>query len=270
MNQAIYKSIKTLPPLDDTIIKIQQICSDPNGQMSDLVNIIQKDPMLTANILRSANSPLYGFSREITDVNRAVMLFGIATIRGFALSGAIKKTFSMDLKPYGITNEEFMQIASMQNALIFNWYSKVDRDLLKILAPASFMMEVGKIIIAKELIENDKTPFFQDKLKHINTPADLSDLEVDMVGISNEDVTAKIFEQWNLETEMIDAIFYSNNPDDAPDHIKPCAIALKIVKNAINTFGKLTDENLQNTLALLDTYGFEQAAFIEAVKKVKG
>ena len=65
MNDSIYKSIKTLPPLDDTVIKIQQICRDDNSVMSDLIDVIKKDPMLTANILHSANSPLYGFSREI-------------------------------------------------------------------------------------------------------------------------------------------------------------------------------------------------------------
>ena len=93
MNDAIYKSIKSLPPLDETIIKIQQICSSDDSDIAELISVIHQDPMLTANILRSANSPLYGFSREIADINRAVALFGMATIRGFALAGTIKKSF---------------------------------------------------------------------------------------------------------------------------------------------------------------------------------
>ncbi|AJB45700.1 histidine kinase [Campylobacter fetus subsp. testudinum] len=270
MNQAIYKSIKTLPPLDDTIVRIQQICNDENSNINDLITVIQKDPMLTANILRSANSPLYGFSREITDINRAVTLFGMATIRGFALCGAIKKSFSIDLSPYNIRDSQFMEIATTQNALAFNWYNKIDRELLNILSPASFMMEIGKIVIAKEILENDKSAAFKDALAHISTPSELSDLETDMVGISNEEVTVKIFEQWNLETEMIDAILYSNSPDDAPNHIRASSIALKIIKNSVNIFGILSDENIQSTLTLLDTYGLEQAKFIDAVKKVKG
>lgn len=270
MNQAIYKSIKTLPPFDGTVIKIQQICCDENSNIKDLVDVIKTDPMLTANILRSANSPLYGFSREITDINRAVMLFGLATIRGFALCGAIKKTFSIDLSPYKISSEAFLNMATAQNALIFNWYGSVNRELLKVLSPASFMMEVGKIIVAKELIEHEKDASFKDALKNISSPNDLSELEIKMVGISNEEIVAKIFEQWNLETELVEAILYSSNPDDAPEFIKECAIALKIVKSAINVFGQLTDENLESTLTLLDTYGFEQAKFIDAVKKVKG
>lgn len=69
--------------------------------------MVEKDPMLTANILRSANSPLYGFSQEITTIARAISLFGMATIRGFALSSTIKKSFSINLEPYGITTQDF-------------------------------------------------------------------------------------------------------------------------------------------------------------------
>ena len=58
MNDAIYKSIKSLPPLDETIMKIQQICSSEDSDIAELIGVIHQDPMLTANILRSANSPL--------------------------------------------------------------------------------------------------------------------------------------------------------------------------------------------------------------------
>ena len=82
-------------------------------------------------------------------------------------------------------------------------------------------------------------------------------------------MTAKIFEQWNLEPELVDAILYSNNPDDAPEHIKSYSKALKVVKNAVNLFDQLNDDNLQNTLMCLDEYGFAQDKFLEAVAKVK-
>ena len=269
MNDSIYKHIKALPPLDDTVVKVQAVCSNENSSLGDLAQIIAKDPMLTANILRSANSPLYGFSREITTIEKAVSLFGMATVRGFALSSAVKKNFKINLDPYGITSHDFLNIAIMQNALTYNWYSKIDAKELAVLSPASFMLEVGKIVISHELNEKGKVDEFRKRLKEISNPFDLSDLETEIVGISNETVTAKIFEQWNLESELVDAILYSNNPDDAPEHIKSYSKALKVVKNAVNIFNQLNDDNLQNTLMCLDEYGFAQDKFLEAVAKVK-
>ena len=62
INQNLLTRIKGLPPLPDSVIKIQQICADPNAGVGDLVKVVDKDPLLTANLLKAANSPLYGFS----------------------------------------------------------------------------------------------------------------------------------------------------------------------------------------------------------------
>ncbi len=124
MDNNLLKKIKALPPLDDTIMKIQRICTDKNSSLNDLVKVVEGDPMLTANILKSSNSPLYGFSREIKNVSHAISLFGMATIRGFALSSAIKQNMKIDLSPYDLTNAKFLEISVAQSALMFNWFSK--------------------------------------------------------------------------------------------------------------------------------------------------
>ena len=269
MNDSIYKKIKALPPLDDTVIQIQRLHADENSSISDLTKVVEKDPMLTANILRSANSPLYGFSQEITTVARAISLFDMATIRGFALSSTIKKSFSINLEPYGITAQDFLNISTIQNALMYNWYSKIKPKSLEILSPASFMLEIGKIVLAHELTEYNEDEEFKSRLKNIFYPSDLALLETEFLEITNEEVTAKIFEQWNLETELVNSILYSNDPEEAPEHIKEYAKALKVIKTAVNIFNQLDDVSIQNTLPLLDEYGFGHDTFLMATAKVK-
>ncbi len=87
--------------------------------------------------------------------------------------------------------------------------------------------------------------------------------------MTNEEVTAKIFEQWNLETELINSILYSNNPEEAPDHIKEYARALKVVKTAVNIFNQLDDVSINNATLLINEYGFDRDTFLMAVSKVK-
>lgn len=269
MESSIIKKIKALPPLDDTIIKIQRICTDKNSSLNDLVKVVEGDPMLTANILKSSNSPLYGFSREIKNISHAISLFGMATIRGFALSSAIKQNIKIDLTPYNISNQYFLDTSVAQSALMFNWYAKVSRDMLDILVPAAFMMEVGKIVIANELIELGKKEEFISKMASLSSPQELSALEAEIVGFSNEEITSKIFEQWNLESELVDAINYSNNPNEAPDHIKPYASALLIIKTCVNIFDKLSDKSISKALELLSQNDLDQEVFLAAIEKVK-
>lgn len=270
MNDSIYKSIKTLPPLDDTVIKIQQICRDDNAVMADLIDVIKKDPMLTANILHSANSPLYGFSREISDVGQAVNLFGMATIRGFALYGSVKQAFKINLNPYKINANQFLDIVSAQNAFAFDWCKKMDMSLLNVVSPASFLMEVGKIIVAKELLESGKAELFKTNLKNVKTLKELSELEIEMVGVDSEEVTAKILEQWNFEYEIVESIEYINKLEDAPKETRHLCSVLAAVKSAINLFEKLSEDSVANALEVVKSNGLNEAKFLEVVEKVRG
>jgi HD-like signal output (HDOD) protein len=269
MDSSIVKKIKALPPLDDTIMKIQKICTDKNSSLNELVKVVEGDPMLTANILKSSNSPLYGFSREIKNISHAISLFGMATIRGFALSSAIKQNIKIDLSPYGISNSSFLEISVAQSALMFNWYSKVDRSMLDILVPAAFMMEVGKIVIAHEIMEQEKSDEFKQKLSLAKNMQNVSDIESEIVGFSNEEITAKIFEQWNLETELVEAIRYSNLPENTPEHIKAYSSALLVIKSSINIFGILDDNQISNALEVLSNFDLDQDSFLQAIQKVK-
>ncbi|AFL68224.1 HDOD domain-containing protein [Sulfurospirillum barnesii] len=267
MDENILKKIKSLPPLDDTVLKIQRICVDKNSSLNDLVKVVESDPMLTANILKSSNSPLYGFSREIKNIAHAVSLFGMATVRGFALSSAIKQNIKINLDPYNIGNNDFLEISTLQSTFMFKWYSKVNKSMLDILQPAAFMMEVGKIIIAHELAEQNKESAFKHALMHIKTPEELSALEKESVGFSNEEVTAKIFEQWNLEGELVESIKFSNEPFLADESIQPYAAALNVVKQSINIFGHFREDFVEKALMLLHEYHLEREPFIETIEQ---
>ena len=152
---------------------------------------------------------------------------------------------------------------------MYHWYSKIKPKNLEILSPASFMLEVGKIVLAHELTENNQVAEFKTKLKQISSTYDLALLESEILDITNEEVTAKIFEQWNLEIELGNSILYSNTPEEAPDHIKEYARALKVVKTAVNIFNQLDDVSVNNATLLINEYGFERDTFLMAVSKVK-
>ncbi|NLC27343.1 MAG: HDOD domain-containing protein [Campylobacteraceae bacterium] len=268
MDEFILHKIKSLPPLDETVLEIQRICTDKNSSLGDLVKVVESDPMLTANILKSANSPLYGFSREIKNISHAISLFGMATVRGFALSSAMKQSLKIDLSPYDISNSHFLEISTLQSALMFNWYTKVDRELLDILVPAAFMMEVGKVVLSHVLLEKNRDKEFKQALKSVDTIQALSSLELQMHGITNEEVTAKIFEQWNLETELLEAIRFSTNANLAPMHIRPFALALEAVKTVINVLSQPDEVSEKRVRTLLDSHNLDSEIFMQSVKKL--
>ena len=267
LHTTLTQRIKALPPLPESVAQIQAICSDPNSGLADLAKVVDKDPMLTANLLKAANSPLYGFSREIKNVNQAVSLFGMATVKGFALASAVKDTIKIDMSPYGRTPTDFSDVAQKQSALMLGWYTKIDREMMNILAPASFLDGVGEIIIAAEIITQGKTAEFQADIEACKT---IEEVEIKYFDVTSQQVAAEVFTKWRLEPLMIEAIGVSHDPASAENEaIKPYAYALKAVRNAINLKESLTENSIAMAVEVLDEAGLDKQLFLDAVEIVK-
>jgi len=270
MEESLIRRVKNFPPLDETVMKVQEITSRKNSSLRDLVNVVEKDPMLTANILKATNSPLYGFSREIKSINQAISLFGMATIRGFALASMMQTSIKIDMSPYDLSKEQFLNISLSQNALMFSWYSKVNRSMMDVLMPASFLLEVGRVILADELREEGTAEAFKAELADQKTAKEVSSLEEEFLNISGEEITASILEHWNLEPKIVNGIRFALNPENADDESKDYAIALNVVLNSINSVGKLKPEGLKEAYETIDEYNLEREKFVRALENLNG
>lgn len=61
-----------LPPLPDIARRLIELRSNPQGNLMDLVEAIESDPILSANVLRWANSSLYATTVKVESVTDAV------------------------------------------------------------------------------------------------------------------------------------------------------------------------------------------------------
>lgn len=265
MLENITERIKTLPPLPKSFHQINAICADENGTIDKLAKVIETDPMLVANLLKVANSPLYSFRREIKSVLQAVSLFGMSTTRALTTDISIKKLLSVDIEPYGVTPEDFVQISGLQSALMREWYGKVDRKKLDVLFLGALLQETGKILIADEIVKNDEIVQFKSE---IETTANIAQVEQSYVGITTSKVTAKIFEHWGFDELMVDAINYADNVDEAPQEIREYSVALKTVKTAIPMNTPLSERSITITLNFLEKEGLSESVFANAVEKI--
>jgi len=77
-----------LPPLPQIANQVLALTTDPEANSSQLTKLITKDPVLTAKMLKTANSAGCGASRQIERVEQAVAWLGLNSVAGsaFALS----------------------------------------------------------------------------------------------------------------------------------------------------------------------------------------
>lgn len=270
MKSSIINSIKSLPPLPKTVIDMQRVCNDPNSSIHDLVKTVEHDPMIVANLLKAANSPLYSFRREINNVAQAVSLFGMSMTRSIGLGNSVRKLLNVDMEPYGISSDKFAEISSMQAALMHAWYTKIDRAKADKLFLASFLQETGKIIIASDVIQEDLATNFK---ADITSSIDIASVERSYVQETTATVTAAIFEHWNFDKEFVEMIEFSDNPSAAPEEIQEFSTALNIIKTVLPINDPFGEHGIAYGLKKAEEAGYDisklQAAIDSIIEKIQ-
>jgi len=254
MKSSIINSIKSLPPLPKTVLEMQRICNDPDSSIQQLVKTVETDPMIVANLLKAANSPLYSFNRTIINVAQAVSLFGMSMTRSIGLGNSVRKLLNVDMEPYGISSDQFAEISSAQAALMQKWYIQIDRAKADKLFLACFLQETGKIIIASDVIQEDlATNFRSDVERAVNIAA----VEKSYVEDTTATVTAAIFTHWNFDKEFVEMIEYSDSPEKAPESIREFSNALNIVKTIIPINDPFGEHNITFGLKKAEAVGYD-------------
>ncbi|MEC6822679.1 HDOD domain-containing protein [Photobacterium piscicola] len=82
IKKAAHYNKLTLPSIPDTLLALNILCEDPETTVHDVATLLLDDPVLTANIIRTANSAIFNRRNIIChDILTAVSRLGIIRIR---------------------------------------------------------------------------------------------------------------------------------------------------------------------------------------------
>lgn len=261
----IIARVNSLPPLPESVLEIEKRFTLGNPDIDEIVKLIEKDPSLTADILSKVNAPIYGFRKSIVSILQAVTLFGSSQIRSIVLSSSIHRGFDVDLSPYGISTLEFSKISTMQSELMFQWYIGIDIDLARAATTIAFLMETGKILIAKDVLESKKQILFLNDLSNYE---DISHVENKYTMMSTAQINALIFKHLNLNESFSECMRYLDNEQEIPENLQEIVTALQIVRTAVNVKDQLNDYSIANAITLLEKNSYNIETFQKAIKRV--
>ncbi len=77
--QKIVNSID-IPPQPATLTEVMRLLNDDGADLSQAADIISKDVSLSASVIKTINSPFFGMRSEITSIQQATMLLGMANV----------------------------------------------------------------------------------------------------------------------------------------------------------------------------------------------
>lgn len=86
------KDVK-FPAMPQTLTELLHLRASPSLDVERLIEVVKKDPAVTAGVLRRVNAAYYGVSRQVSRIDKAVNLLGYREVFGLVLSAVVKQTF---------------------------------------------------------------------------------------------------------------------------------------------------------------------------------
>jgi len=85
----------TLPARNQTARQLQGILANADYDIQEILDLIESDQALTAEVLRVANSPFYGGLSEVTTVRKAVVRIGGPEVVRLAIAATEKRSYQV-------------------------------------------------------------------------------------------------------------------------------------------------------------------------------
>lgn len=108
----LLEKLQDIPTLPIVAMKVNELINDPTSSSADIAEVLKKDQVLTAKILRLVNSSYYAIPGGVTDVQRALAFLGFNTLAQLVLSLSVFSVFTRDED-----SEEFAMLDFWKHAL---------------------------------------------------------------------------------------------------------------------------------------------------------
>ncbi|EAI1889967.1 HDOD domain-containing protein [Campylobacter jejuni] len=249
MNELLLKSVEVLPPLPDTVSKLRKYVSEANSNIETMkvAEIISSDPLMT-KLLQLANSPYYGFTREITTINQVITLLGVGNIINIVMADSIRDNFKIDVSPYGLNTQNFLKTCNEEATFIANWLNDEDKKLSHLLVPCAMLLRLGIVIFSNFLIQNHKD---KDFLAFLNKNENLALAENEFLGVDHISFLGFLLHRWNFDDVLIESICFVRTPHAAREKVKKSAYALAITDHLFAPHDGSSPFNAKAAVALL-------------------
>ena len=87
------EGLPTLPSVANSLISLT---NSPQTSATEVGDLISKDQALTSRVLKLVNSAYYGFPKQITTVNHAVVILGFSRVKNIVLAASVFGIRSQD------------------------------------------------------------------------------------------------------------------------------------------------------------------------------
>jgi putative nucleotidyltransferase with HDIG domain len=230
--EELVAGVTDLVTLPEVALRVNQMVDDPRVSADAIGRAIAQDAALTARVLRAANSPLFGMTRQIDSIGRAVTVLGAGQVRDLTLGLSAARAFD------GIPNDLVSMSAFWDHSLM----CAVAARLLAAQAGrgeavfvAGLLHDIGRLVLFRRVPEASR----QAVLMSVDEPGEppMHLCERALIGTDHAEIGAALARQWRLPPMLRECLEFHHEPSRACDH--PREVALVHIANSIAAMAEI-------------------------------
>jgi len=229
----IIMDIRTLPTLPGVINKLNVISENAKASVQEMARIVSSDQVLSARILRLANSPSYGFYR-VSTISNAMILLGVNVVKSLAISSSIFEI--MEKNSIGLWEHSLG--AGVAANLIAR---KLALPECEEIATAALLHDIGKVIISLKCSEAEE----QIRCLIDEKQLYMWEAEREILDIDHAEVGGWLSKSWFLPEKLSEPIAFHHDVQRSQNHrIKTAVVHLADVLIKASGFGDSGDRHV--------------------------
>jgi putative nucleotidyltransferase with HDIG domain len=190
---------KNLPTIPAVLARILQLVESENGSGRELIEVIEHDQVLTAKLLRLANSAFFGQSRRVATVPRAVVLLGYSTVRNLSLGVKIWDTLGRGIARARL--EELWMHAVVVALAVKTVAAKLRAGNPDEAFTAGILHDIGRLVLAARFQQE-----YWRALGDAGCGDALDAVERASFGVDHAEVGGWVLEAWSLPPSIVEAV----------------------------------------------------------------
>ncbi|WGG49259.1 HDOD domain-containing protein [Rugamonas sp. DEMB1] len=253
---ALFQNPTALPTAPKVVEELISSFDKASVSTEEIAKKLSTDPVLSAKLLRLANSAYYHVSRSIGTVEDAVLMLGFVTVRTLVISSGLVSGFKT---VPGLDLKQFWRY-SLHTAVSAKWIAKQCGENTDLAFTIGMMHSIGQLVIHSAMPEQAMA------LDKVAGPLDSRriDAEMSSFGYSFADVGAELARRWKFPASFSETICAFPNPL-TPEVNRLAAVVHLAAWRARVEDGKLTEEEIASCYPteIADALGLAPNALVD-------
>lgn len=221
---------KTLPTLPSVIRKLNSLSDNEKSSIQEMAKIVSSDQVLSARILRLANSPSYGFYR-VSTITNAMILLGVNVVKSLAIASSIFAVMEKD--NVGLW-EHSLAVGVAANLIA----RKLGLSECEEIATAGLLHDIGRVIIRIKCSDAEKDILALVHAKEIYS----IEAERECIGTDHAEVGGWLSKSWFLPDKLSEPIAFHHDVAKSENYrIKTAVVHVADVLIKASGFGNSGD-----------------------------